>query len=376
MCRIASFFFLLQRLKGNMSGGARDFNNIKTRVVIKFYFFLQDKAPKEIHTILKETLGKHALSHATVKNWVAQFKRGDFSTCDTPRPGRPKTVTTPEIIHRIHELILEDCRISAKSIAELLGISRERVGSIIHEDLDMRKISVKWVPKWMNADQKRQRCQSFEQLLDFFRRDLNDFLSRLVTMDETWLQHYDPETKQQSMEWRHSGSPRPAPKNSECKYSLEKFSPWFFGIKRHPPHWLSSKGPNYQRGVLIISAGAIEGHIEGITPREVHQRGLVLARQCPGSPGTCNQEETGLPGLPMSWSPTLLSRSGPVGLLPVPWTEKTIERSPFFVRRGGHCCRGDPVGGQPSNFFFFLVGLQKLEERAKKFIELCGEYVE
>ena len=28
-------------------------------------------------------------------------------------------------------------------------------------------------------------------------------------MDETWLYHYDPETKQQSMEWRHSGSRRP-----------------------------------------------------------------------------------------------------------------------------------------------------------------------
>jgi ABC-type dipeptide/oligopeptide/nickel transport system permease component len=43
-------------------------------------FFLQGKAPKEIHTILTETLGKHAPSYATVKNWVAQFKRGDFST--------------------------------------------------------------------------------------------------------------------------------------------------------------------------------------------------------------------------------------------------------------------------------------------------------
>jgi len=72
------------------------------------------------------------------QNWVAQFKRGDFSTCDAPRPGRPKTVTTPQIIDQIHELILEDHRISAKSIAEQLGISRERVGSIIHEDLDMR----------------------------------------------------------------------------------------------------------------------------------------------------------------------------------------------------------------------------------------------
>ena len=41
----------------------------------------------------------------------------------------------------------------------------------------------------------------------------------------------------------------------------------------HPPHWLSSKGPNYQRAVLLISAGAIEGHFEGKTPREGRQMG-------------------------------------------------------------------------------------------------------
>jgi len=72
----------------------------------------------------------------------------------------------------------------------------------------MQKLSAKWVPKCLNADQKRQRFQSSQQLLECFRRDPNDFLSRLVTMEETWLYHYDPETKQHSMEWRHSGSPR------------------------------------------------------------------------------------------------------------------------------------------------------------------------
>jgi len=49
-----------------MSGDARDFNNIKTQAVIKF-FFLQGKAPKEIHAILTETLGEHAPSYATIK---------------------------------------------------------------------------------------------------------------------------------------------------------------------------------------------------------------------------------------------------------------------------------------------------------------------
>jgi sulfur transfer protein SufE len=43
-----------------------------------YLFFLQGKTPKEIHAILKETFGEHAPSYATVKNWVAQFKRGDF----------------------------------------------------------------------------------------------------------------------------------------------------------------------------------------------------------------------------------------------------------------------------------------------------------
>jgi len=85
MCQIA-ILFLLWRLKGSISGDVRKFNNIETRAVIK-YFFLQGKAQKEIHTILTETLGGHAPSHATIKNWVAQFKPGDFSTCDSPHPG-------------------------------------------------------------------------------------------------------------------------------------------------------------------------------------------------------------------------------------------------------------------------------------------------
>jgi len=99
---------------------------------------------------------------------VGEFKRGDSSTCDAPHPGRPKTVTTPEIIEQIHELILEDRRISAKSIAEQLGISRERVRSIIHEDLDMRKLSAKWVPKCLNADQKVNGSRRLSKAWNFF----------------------------------------------------------------------------------------------------------------------------------------------------------------------------------------------------------------
>ena len=132
------------------------------------FFFLQGNTLKEIHAILTETLGEHAPSYATVKSWVVQVKRGDFSTCDAPCPGRSTTVNSPDNIDQIYELIFEDCRISAKSLAEQLGISRERVGSIIHENLDMRKLAAKWTQKCLNMDQKRQWCKSSEQLLEFF----------------------------------------------------------------------------------------------------------------------------------------------------------------------------------------------------------------
>jgi len=99
---------------------------------------------------------------------MAQFKSCAFSAYDAPRPRRPKTVNTLQIIHQFHELILEDRRTSAKSIAEQLAISHERVGSIIHEDLDMRKFSAKWITECLNADRKRQMCPSSEQILIFF----------------------------------------------------------------------------------------------------------------------------------------------------------------------------------------------------------------
>jgi hypothetical protein len=54
-------------------------------------------------------------------------------------------------------MILYDRRITAKRISETFEISQERVGYIIHENLDMRKLSAKWVPKCLNAVQKRNR---------------------------------------------------------------------------------------------------------------------------------------------------------------------------------------------------------------------------
>ena len=84
-------------------------------------------------------------------------------------------------------------------------------------------------------------------------------------------------------------------------------------------------------------------------------RGSSSCATKPRLTGHLNLEETGLSGIPTSGSPTLFSGSGPVGLPTVTWTGKKNERSPFFVRRGGHCWRGDLVGRTFWNFFEWLV---------------------
>ena len=105
--------------------------------------------------------------------------------------------------------------------------------------------------------------------------------------------------RQSNNQWSDGIAAHPTPKIPTAKIRWKSSRLDFLGSRRHPPHWLSSKGPDYQRGVLLISAGAT-GHFEGKRPREDRQERLVLARLCPGSPGTCNPEETGLPGLPVS----------------------------------------------------------------------------
>ncbi|XP_076048668.1 uncharacterized protein LOC143029705 [Oratosquilla oratoria] len=169
-----------------------DFGKIEAQVIMNF-LFLQDKGVAEIHGEMKDVLKDDCLSHSTVKMWVSRFWTGHFEVTGEPRSGQPTSATTEEKADTVHVMILKDCRISAKVIAETLGISHERVGHIIHNILDMRKLSTKWVPKCLNADQKRIRVTSKPV-------GMTDFMAHLVTMDETWL-HYDPLTKQQSMEW-------------------------------------------------------------------------------------------------------------------------------------------------------------------------------
>ena len=76
----------------------------------------------------------------------------------------------------------------------------------------------------------------------------------------------------------------------------------------------------------------------------------------------------------MSWSPTLFSGSGPVGLHLFPGLKKQMKCRHFSP--DAEVIAAAETWLDEQNSVFFWSGLQKLEQRAKKFIELRGEYDE
>ena len=146
-------------------------------------------------------LGESAPSYATVKNWVAEFKRGRTSLEDEPRDGRPKIASTSEMIEKIHEIVTEDPSLSTRKIADTLGISTERARHILHNELQMKKLFVKLVPHTLTIQQKLNRKQICQRHLDRFKKSKIDFVRHFITMDEKWIYHHDPKLKQERLQW-------------------------------------------------------------------------------------------------------------------------------------------------------------------------------
>ena len=90
---------------------------------------------------------------ATVYNWVNEFKHGSTSTCDASRDVQLKLL--PEIIDKVHDIVLTDRRVKVRELVEVTNISHGTVISILHEQLSMKKLSARWVPRLLTVDHKR-----------------------------------------------------------------------------------------------------------------------------------------------------------------------------------------------------------------------------
>jgi len=106
-------------------------------------------------------------------------------------------------------MLNKDRRLTIRHIAKTTSINCSTVHQIVSKDLGMRKVSARWVPRILTEEQKKVRVDVCTNLLSRLQAEPQTFLDRTVTQDETWVHHFDLETKQQSMIWKHVTSPTP-----------------------------------------------------------------------------------------------------------------------------------------------------------------------
>jgi hypothetical protein len=148
---------------------------IEYRAVIKF-FVKAGLMPNEVHSKFIIVYGDSSPPFSMIKKWAAEFKRGCTSLEDDPHEGRPKSATTPGIIEQVHDMVLNDRWMKVREIAETIGISKECVGYITHEELDMQKLCTRWVPHLLTADRKRTHMKISEHCLECFNKYKTDFV--------------------------------------------------------------------------------------------------------------------------------------------------------------------------------------------------------
>ena len=143
-----------------------------------------------------------------VKRWYADFKRGRTDTNDAECSGHPNSAVVLENTKNLHKLVLAGRKCKLREIAEELMISEGSVFTILHEHLLMKRLCSKCVLHLFTFDQK-QRVNDSERCLQLFQRNKKEFLRKYVTMDETWIHHFTPESNWQSPEWTAVGESRP-----------------------------------------------------------------------------------------------------------------------------------------------------------------------
>ena len=182
--------------------------SVKQQINLKFLVCL-GKTPTEALKLLQEVYGDDTISRTRLFEWHRRFKeRREEVEDDHRRDGRPSTSRTDEIVERVRQKVWSDRCLTVRMIADELGMNSERVWRMIMEDLGMRKIWAKMVPRLLNVGQKERRVQVCQDILEQLET-APKLLKKVVTGNESWIFEYDPLTKWQSLESKSALSQKP-----------------------------------------------------------------------------------------------------------------------------------------------------------------------
>ena len=177
------------------------------RSVIRF-LHAENVVPAEISRRLKVVYGNKGMSYKSVRSWCKMFDEGRTNVHDEERAGRP-SVISEEIVDKVREAVLSDRRSTITELCEKFpSVSRGTMFEIVRNCLGFRKLCARWVPKQLTDFHQETRMAASLKFLMRYNEEGNDFLDRIITCDETWVHHINPETKRASMQWKHTESPR------------------------------------------------------------------------------------------------------------------------------------------------------------------------
>ncbi|XP_077516560.1 protein GVQW3-like [Amblyomma americanum] len=187
---------------------------LEQRYCIEFCQKLGDSQVETIRNIQMAS-GDDAMGSTQIKQWYNRFKDSRTSVESEPRSGRPSTCRNDQVIAEVSAVVMRDCHVTIREIAEEVGFSTFSAHCIITKDSAMKRVAAKFVPKLLTVEQKQLCVEVSQYMLDSTNSD-PDFMNTIITGDKSWVYRYDPETKSQSSQWKHSMSPRPKKVRQVC----------------------------------------------------------------------------------------------------------------------------------------------------------------
>jgi transposase len=155
---------------------------VEQRYCIKFCQKLGDTQSETIRKI-QEAFGNDAMGVTQIKEWYNRFKNGRTSVESDQRTGRPSTSRNPDVINKVRSLTMEDRQLTVRETANDIGISDGSAHEILTDDLGMRRVAAKFVPKLLSCEQKELRLDVAQDMLEC----ATDFQKTVITGDESWV---------------------------------------------------------------------------------------------------------------------------------------------------------------------------------------------
>jgi len=106
---------------------------IKEEQRFVIHFYSEGVKPIEIHRQMRVQYGDACLSLQQVYEWARKFMNVISSVTDSPRPGQPHQVATPEAISAVEAIVKENHCVTVNEIATYLDMSHGSAHHTVHD---------------------------------------------------------------------------------------------------------------------------------------------------------------------------------------------------------------------------------------------------